>query len=208
MAVVLRSPAQACGEGGPHGGHSPSASPRRDAGRHHPAVLSRRTTSTAWASRPTSARRPQRLIRPNQSSATLNLIRAFANGGYADLHNIHRWTLGFVNDSPLGARYRELADKISESLDFMGAIGITPETHPEMHRVEVFTSHEALLLGYEEAMTRIDSTSGDWYDTSAHLLWIGERTRQRDHAHVEYMRGIKNPSAARSARLGAGRTAA
>jgi 3-deoxy-7-phosphoheptulonate synthase len=137
---------------------------------------------------------PQRLMAAyHQSSATLNLIRAFANGGYADLHNIHRWTLGFVNDSPLGARYRELADKISESLDFMGAIGITPETHPEMHRVEVFTSHEALLLGFEEAMTRVDSTSGEWYDTSAHLLWIGERTRQLDHAHIEFMRGIKNP---------------
>jgi 3-deoxy-7-phosphoheptulonate synthase len=137
---------------------------------------------------------PDRLLRAyNQSAATLNLIRAFANGGYADLHNIHRWTLGFVNDSPLGARYRELADKISESLDFMAAIGITADTHPEMHRVEVFTSHEALLLGFEEAMTRVDSTTGDWYDTSAHLLWIGERTRQLDHAHVEYMRGIKNP---------------
>ena len=137
---------------------------------------------------------PERLLRAyNQSAATLNLLRAFAGGGYADLHNIHRWTLGFVADSPQGARYRELADKISEALDFMAAVGVTAETHSEMHRVDVFTSHEALLLGFEEAMTRVDSTSGDWYDTSAHLLWIGERTRQLDGAHVEYMRGIRNP---------------
>ncbi len=137
---------------------------------------------------------PQRLIQAyGQSSSTLNLLRAFAGGGYADLYNIHRWTLGFVNDSPQGARYRELSEKISESLTFMAAIGVTPETHPEMHRVEFFTSHEGLLLGYEEAMTRVDSTSGDWYDTSAHLLWIGERTRQLDHAHIEFFRGIKNP---------------
>jgi 3-deoxy-7-phosphoheptulonate synthase len=129
----------------------------------------------------------------SQSAATLNLLRAFAGGGYADLYNIHRWTLGFVNDSPQGARYRELSEKISESLTFMAAIGVTPETHPEMHRVEFFTSHEGLLLGFEEAMTRVDSTSGEWYDTSAHLLWIGERTRQLDGAHVEYFRGIKNP---------------
>ncbi len=137
---------------------------------------------------------PSRLLKAyHQSSATLNLLRAFAGGGYADLYNIHRWTLGFVEGSPLGARYRELTDKISEALDFMAAVGVTPETHSEMHRVEFFTSHEALLLGFEEAMTRVDSTSGDWYDTSAHLLWIGERTRQLDGAHIEYMRGIKNP---------------
>ena len=137
---------------------------------------------------------PQRLVQAyNQSAATLNLLRAFAGGGYADLHNIHRWTLGFVDGSPNSARYRELADKISESLSFMQAIGVTPESHQELHRVDVFTSHEALLLGFEEAMTRVDSTTGDLYDTSAHLLWIGERTRQLDGAHVEYMRGIKNP---------------
>jgi 3-deoxy-7-phosphoheptulonate synthase len=137
---------------------------------------------------------PQRLIQAyGQSSATLNLLRAFAGGGYADLYNIHRWTLGFVNDSPQGARYRELSEKISESLTFMAAIGVTPETHPEMHRVEFFTSHEGLLLNVEEAMTRIDSTSGEWYDTSAHLLWIGERTRQLDGAHIEFFRGIRNP---------------
>ena len=137
---------------------------------------------------------PERLLKAyGQSASTLNLLRAFAGGGYADLHNIHRWTLGFVDDSPQGARYRELSDKISEALTFMEAIGVTPESHPDLHQVEFFTSHEALLLGFEEAMTRVDSTSGDWYDTSAHLLWIGERTRQLDGAHVEFMRGIKNP---------------
>ena len=137
---------------------------------------------------------PQRLLQAyGQASSTLNLLRAFAGGGYADLYNIHRWTLGFVDDSPQGARYRELSEKISEALTFMAAIGVTPESHPDLHRVEFFTSHEALLLGFEEAMTRVDSTSGEWYDTSAHLLWIGERTRQLDGAHVEYFRGIKNP---------------
>jgi 3-deoxy-7-phosphoheptulonate synthase len=137
---------------------------------------------------------PERLLKAYaQSSATLNLLRAFAGGGYADLYNIHRWTLGFVEGSPQGARYRELADKISETLTFMSAIGVTPETQPELHRVEFFTAHEALLLGYEEALTRVDSTSGDWYDCSAHLVWIGERTRQLDGAHVEFCKGIKNP---------------
>jgi len=137
---------------------------------------------------------PQRLVQAySQSASTLNLLRAFAGGGYADLHNIHRWTLGFVADSPQGARYRELAEKISESLAFMEAIGVTPESHPSLHQVEFFTSHEALLLGFEEAMTRIDSTSGQWYDTSAHLVWIGERTRELGGAHVEFFRGIKNP---------------
>jgi 3-deoxy-7-phosphoheptulonate synthase len=137
---------------------------------------------------------PERLLKAyGQSSSTLNLLRAFAGGGYADLYNIHRWTLGFVEGSPQGARYRELADKISETLTFMAAIGVTPETQPELHRVEFFTCHEALLLGYEEAMTRVDSTSGDWYDCSAHLVWIGERTRQLDGAHVEFAKGIKNP---------------
>ncbi|OJU11872.1 MAG: 3-deoxy-7-phosphoheptulonate synthase [Caulobacterales bacterium 68-7] len=137
---------------------------------------------------------PERLLKAyTQSAATLNLLRAFATGGYADLHNIHRWTLGFVDSSPLGARYRELAEKISESLAFMQAIGVSAQSHPGMHQVEFFTAHEALLLGLEESMTRVDSTSGDWYDTSAHLLWIGERTRQLDGAHVEFMKGVKNP---------------
>jgi len=137
---------------------------------------------------------PERLLKAYaQSASTLNLLRAFAGGGYADLHNIHRWTLGFVDGSPQGARYSELSDKISESLAFMEAIGVTPQSHPDLARVEFFTSHEALLLGFEEAMTRVDSTSGDWYDVSAHLVWIGERTRQLEGAHVEFMRGIKNP---------------
>ena len=137
---------------------------------------------------------PERLLKAYaQSSATLNLLRAFAGGGYAALHNIHRWTLDFVEASPQGARYRELTDKISEALAFMAAIGVTPQSHPDLSRVEFFTCHEGLLLGFEEAMTRVDSTTGDWYDVSAHLLWIGERTRQLDGAHVEFMRGINNP---------------
>jgi 3-deoxy-7-phosphoheptulonate synthase len=137
---------------------------------------------------------PKRLLDAyRQSAATLNLLRAFATGGYANLENVHRWTLGFVKDSPGSGRYRALADRITETLDFMRAIGIDPETHPEMRTTDVFTSHEALLLGYEQAMTRVDSTSGDWYATSGHMLWIGDRTRQIDHAHVEYFRGVKNP---------------
>ncbi len=139
---------------------------------------------------------PDRLLRAyHQSSATMNLLRAFAGGGYADLYNVHRWTLGFVTDSPQGARYRALADQITQTLSFMAAIGVTPESQPALRQVEVFTSHEALLLNVEEAMTRTDSTSGEPYDTSAHLLWIGERTRQIDGAHVEFMRGIRNPVA-------------
>ena len=136
---------------------------------------------------------PQRLIRAyNQSASTLNLLRAFASGGYADLYNIHRWTLGFA-DNGAGAQYRELAEKITEALAFMEAVGVTPETHPDLSRVEVFTSHEALLLNVESALTRLDGATGEWFDTSAHMLWIGERTRQLDGAHVEFMRGIKNP---------------
>jgi 3-deoxy-7-phosphoheptulonate synthase len=137
---------------------------------------------------------PERLVKAYaQSAATLNLIRAFANGGYADLHNVHRWMVGFVADSPQGKRYQEIADRISEAIDFMEACGITPTSVPQMKQVDVYTSHEALLLGYEEAMTRVDSTTGDWYDTSAHFVWIGDRTRQPDGAHVEFARGIKNP---------------
>ncbi len=128
-----------------------------------------------------------------QSAATLNLIRAFATGGYANLENAHRWMLGFVKDSPQSSRYRELAERITQTLDFMRAIGIDPEVHPEMRITDFYTSHEALLLGFEQALTRVDSTSGDWYACSGHMLWIGDRTRQPDHAHVEYMRGIKNP---------------
>ena len=128
-----------------------------------------------------------------QSAATLNLLRAFAWGGYANLENAHRWMLGFVKDSPQSGRYQELADRITETLGFMRAIGLDPEEHQELSRTDFYTSHEALLLGYEQAMTRIDSTSGDPYATSGHMLWIGDRTRQFDHAHVEYCRGVKNP---------------
>ncbi|GBD47589.1 class II 3-deoxy-7-phosphoheptulonate synthase [Methylopila sp. Yamaguchi] len=128
-----------------------------------------------------------------QSAATLNLLRAFANGGYANLDFVHQWMLGFVKESPQSSRYREVADRIAESLDFMRACGIDPEQHPELRTTDFFTSHEALLLGYEQALTRVDSTTGDWYATSGHMIWIGDRTRQLDHAHVEYFRGIKNP---------------
>ncbi len=128
-----------------------------------------------------------------QSAATLNLLRAFAMGGYANLENVHQWMLGFVKDSPQAERYRMLAARITETMDFMQAIGISSENHPSLRETDFFTSHEALLLGYEEALTRVDSTSGDWYATSGHMIWIGDRTRQPDHAHVEYCRGIKNP---------------
>ncbi|WP_239014054.1 class II 3-deoxy-7-phosphoheptulonate synthase [Archangium violaceum] len=139
---------------------------------------------------------PKRLLKAyHQSSATLNLLRAFSQAGYADLCNLHRWTLDFVAGSPQGDRYRELADRIFESLCFMSALGghHHPEQQSGQNPVDLFTSHEALLLNFEEAMTRVDSASGDWYDTSAHMLWIGERTRQLDGGHVEFMRGIQNP---------------
>jgi 3-deoxy-7-phosphoheptulonate synthase len=139
---------------------------------------------------------PDRMIQAYaQAASTLNLLRAFAQGGYADLHNVHRWNLGFIAGSPSGERYRALADRISETLEFMEACGITPDSAPQLRTTDFYTSHEALLLGYEQAMTRIDSTTGDWYDTSAHLLWIGDRTRQLDGAHVEFARGINNPLA-------------
>jgi len=128
-----------------------------------------------------------------QSAATLNLLRAFATGGYANLENAHRWMLGFVNDSPLSERYQGLADRITETLGFMRAIGLDPEAHPELRATDFYTSHEALLLGYEQSLTRLDSTSGEYYATSGHMLWIGDRTRQPEGAHIEYMRGIRNP---------------
>jgi 3-deoxy-7-phosphoheptulonate synthase len=137
---------------------------------------------------------PRRQIESyRQSAATLNLLRAFAQGGYANLASVHKWMLGFVKDSPQSRRYTELADRISETLGFMRAIGLDLEDHPELRSTDIYTSHEALLLGFEQAMTRIDSTSGEWYCTSGHLLWIGDRTRQHDHAHVEFCRGIRNP---------------
>jgi 3-deoxy-7-phosphoheptulonate synthase len=135
----------------------------------------------------------RQLMSYRQSAATLNLLRAFATGGYANLENAHRWMLGFVNDSPQSERYQKLADQITETLGFMRAIGLDPEHHQELRQTEIYTSHEALLLGYEQALTRVDSTSGDPYATSGHMLWIGDRTRQPDHGHVEFMRGIKNP---------------
>ncbi len=128
-----------------------------------------------------------------QSAATLNLLRAFATGGYANLENVHRWMLGFLRDSPQSGRYQELADRITETLGFMRAIGLDPEAHPELRATDFYTSHEALLLGFEQAMTRVDSTSGEWYATSGHMLWVGDRTRQLGGAHVEYCRGVRNP---------------
>ncbi|CAN5450958.1 3-deoxy-7-phosphoheptulonate synthase class II [soil metagenome] len=127
-----------------------------------------------------------------QSAATLNLLRAFAQGGYANLEHVHKWTLGFLQ-GPAWERYQAVSDRITEALGFMRACGINPDTAPQLRSTDFFTSHEALLLGYEEALTRVDSTSGDWYATSGHMLWIGDRTRQPDHAHVEFCRGIKNP---------------
>lgn len=138
---------------------------------------------------------PQRMIAAyNQSAATLNLLRAFATGGYADLHQVHRWNLDFVKDSPLKARYNQLAEEIGQTLKFMSACGITGERTPEIiKQTDFYTCHEALLLPYEEALTRQDSTSGDFYDCSAHFLWVGARTHQTDGAQIEFVRGIKNP---------------
>jgi 3-deoxy-7-phosphoheptulonate synthase len=137
---------------------------------------------------------PKRMVQAfSQAAATLNLLRAFAQGGYADLHRVHAWNQGFVASSPQGEQYQELADRLTETLDFMAACGLTSETTREIRETDFFTSHEALLLPYEQAMTRIDSTSGDWYDVSAHLLWAGDRTRQLDGAHIEFLRGVKNP---------------
>lgn len=128
-----------------------------------------------------------------QSAATLNLLRAFAQGGYANLEHVHQWMLGFVKDSPQGHRYQELANNISETISFMQACGVNSESTPQLRSTDFFTSHEALLLGFEQAMTRVDSTTGEWYATSGHMIWIGDRTRQPDHAHVEFCRGVRNP---------------
>ena len=136
---------------------------------------------------------PERMLQAySQSAATLNLLRALASGGFADLHNVHGWTLSFVKGSPASERYSALAERITETLDFMTACGITQESVPHLQRVDFYTSHEALLLQYEQALTRMDTT-GEWFDTSAHFLWIGDRTRSLDGAHVEFARGIKNP---------------
>lgn len=137
---------------------------------------------------------PERMIRVyNQAASTLNLLRAFAQGGYADLNKVHQWNLGFVERSLQAERFDDMARRISESLEFMAACGITGDTTRAIRETEFYTSHEALLLPYEQALTRVDSTTGDWYDVSAHLLWIGDRTRQLDGAHVEFLRGVKNP---------------
>ena len=137
---------------------------------------------------------PKKLLKAyNQSAATLNLLRAFARGGFADLNKVHQWNLDFMKDNPLGEKYEDLATKISDALRFMASIGITSENTAALRETVLYTSHEALLLNYEEALTRKDSLTGDWYNCSAHMLWIGDRTRGLDEAHVEYFRGIKNP---------------
>ena len=137
---------------------------------------------------------PQRMVQAyNQSAATLNLLRAFAQGGYANLHQVHRWTLEFMGRSPWAKKFSEMADRISEALDFMKACGVDAETVPQLKATSFYTSHEALLLPYEEALTRQDSLTGGWYDTSAHFLWIGDRTRFEGSSHVEFLRGIGNP---------------
>lgn len=137
---------------------------------------------------------PQRMIQAyNQSAATLNLLRAFASGGYADLHRVNKWSLDFMKDSPLYDRYDHMARQIDQALDFMAACGVTGDTVPVIRETSFYTSHEALLLPYEEALTRTDSTTGEPYACSAHMLWIGARTNQTEGAQVEYVRGIKNP---------------
>ena len=128
-----------------------------------------------------------------QAASTLNLLRAFAQGGYANLDHVHQWNLDFVKESKQGEQYEALAERISETLGFMNAVGINSSTTAKLRSVDFYTSHESLLLGYEESLTRLDSTSDEWYDTSAHMLWIGDRTRQPDGAHIEFVRGIKNP---------------
>ena len=136
---------------------------------------------------------PARLIQAyNQSASTLNLLRAFSQGGYANLNKIHQWNLNFVEEEKAN-KFSEIADRIDECLAFMKACGINDNNVRQINETEFFTSHEALLLEYEEALTRIDSTSGKWYDVSAHMLWVGDRTRQLDGAHIEFVRGIENP---------------
>ena len=142
------------------------------------------------------ARKPdaKRMFRAySQAASTLNLLRAFSQGGFADLRKVHLWNLGFVNKSQQGKRFKELEDKVSDALSFMEACGITPESNRRLRTVNFFTSHEALLLPFEESMTRVDSTTGEYHDTSAHFVWIGDRTRQPDGGHVEFCKGIKNP---------------
>ena len=144
----------------------------------------------------TKARKPdaKRMFRAySQAASTLNLLRAFSQGGFADLRKVHLWNLGFVNKSQQGRMFKELEDKVSYALSFMEACGITPESNRRLRTVNFYTSHEALLLPFEESMTRVDSTTGEYHDTSAHFVWIGDRTRQPDGGHVEFCKGIKNP---------------
>jgi len=137
---------------------------------------------------------PDRLVQAyHQSASTMNLLRAFTKGGFADLSRVHAWTQEFVASSPEGRRYERLAGEIDRALRFMRACGVETGSNPNLHEVDFYTSHEALLLGYEEALTREDSLTGRWYDCSAHMLWIGERTRDVDGAHVEFLRGVGNP---------------
>ncbi len=138
--------------------------------------------------------RPEKMLEAYyKSAATLNLIRAYARGGFADLRAIHKWNLEFLQGNELENRFEELADKITQALRFMEACGVNPDNTPQLKQTTLYTSHEALLLEYEEALTRKDTFTGDWYDCSAHFLWIGDRTRDLDGAHVEFFRGIKNP---------------
>ena len=140
------------------------------------------------------AANPKRLLLAyNRAAATLNLLRAFTKGGFASLSRVHQWNREFVADSPAGQRYENLADEIDRAVQFMSACGVNSDTLADLRQVDFYTSHEALLLDYEEALTRSDSLTDDWYDCSAHMLWIGERTRQLDGAHVEFLRGVGNP---------------
>jgi len=137
---------------------------------------------------------PKRMLRAyNQSAATLNLLRAFSRGGLADLNEVHRWNLDFIKDHPLGKKYESLSYQIDKAVTFLKAAGIHGENTLQLRQTTVFTSHEALLLNYEEALTRTDSITDEWYNCAAHMLWIGDRTRELDGAHIEYFRGIKNP---------------
>ncbi|MFQ3234685.1 MAG: 3-deoxy-7-phosphoheptulonate synthase [Paraglaciecola sp.] len=137
---------------------------------------------------------PQRMLDAYyRSAATLNLLRAFAQGGLADLHQVNRWNMAFLENNPLKERYQDVANRIQDSLEFMDVMGINTSNTPTLHETTLFTSHEALLLNYEQALTRVDTLTGNWYNCSAHMLWIGERTRQLDHAHVKFFQGIHNP---------------
>ncbi|HUF83081.1 MAG TPA: 3-deoxy-7-phosphoheptulonate synthase class II, partial [Acidimicrobiia bacterium] len=148
---------------------------------------------------------PRRLVHAyHQAAATLNLLRAFTKGGFAALGRVHQWNLDFVGSTNQGRRYERLSEEIDRAMRFMAACGIVLDDELQLHQVDFYTSHEALVLGYEEALTRRDSLTGDWYDTSAHLLWIGERTRRIDGAHVDFLSGVRNPV---GVKLGPGATA-